>query len=147
VEVPVDFFGEARGGQQVQPVIDRVKHISDRSSLGPVENNPAKSAANVRASFGSETLFFEFSLDHEALSERGLYRFDIRLPANVDTIPDWIREWTMDLSNLPGWLSNPDSFDGSTTQYLSDVFERLSRDVQEIQRPTYGNLNIYVRNE
>ena len=147
VDMPATFAGGDGSLPQVQAVLDQAEFVATCSEAGPVDSERAMSAARATASLSGGSLAVDFSLNHGALLNKGVYRFDIRLPADVTTRPGWIQEWTMDLSALPGWSSNPASFDGSRTQYLIDFVDRLLRDIQEIQQPTLGQIPLYIKYE
>ena len=136
----VDFTDEA---STIRTEVERVVHLPARSN-STVNHEDARDRLDVRAELQDGNFKYELSLPLQGL-DRGLYRFDIGFSAERTQTPKWIRDWTMDLSDLPGWLSNPESFDGSQTQYLMDFADRLLRDIHEIQQPTYGEIKLYVK--
>lgn len=147
LDMPVTFTGGDASRMNVEALLDQVQFVPDCAEEGPIENARALSAATTSSSLNNGLLAVDFSLDQGARLDKGVYRFDIRLPADVTTRPDWVNDWTMDLSALPGWLSDPASFDGSRTQYLNDFVDRLTSDIQEIQQPNLGHIPLYIKYE
>lgn len=136
----VDFTD---GASAIRTTVDRAVHTPVRSTSA-MNHEDARDRLDVRAGLQDGNFRHELSLPLQGL-DRGRYRFDISFSAERTQTPEWIRDWTMDLSDLPGWISTPESFDGSQTQYLEDFTDRLLRDIHEIQQPTYGEINLYVK--
>ena len=74
-----------------------------------------------------------------------IYQFKVKLFPSSYLLPEWVREWDMDVDRICSWRANPSSFDGSTTLNLKRFVMDLWHASVNISQPELVHFYCYVK--